>query len=144
MKGCASCLVKTLLLGVIGCIGMFALFAWASHRGKKLIEEQERGLTVEQKAERRAERHRQFDLEVKNNRAVTEAEKHVRSLLVSPSTAKFESLRIDEILSGKRFVVTGHVDSQNVFSAMIRQSYAVELDAVSLEVTNTFLDGKKR
>jgi hypothetical protein len=56
------------------------------------------------------------------------AEGQVKTLLKSPSTAKFSGLRdtkIEPIVDGHK--VTGYVDSQNSFGATIRTSYSVEI-----------------
>ena len=56
------------------------------------------------------------------------AEGQVETLLKSPSTAKFSGLRdtkIEPIENG--YKVTGYVDSQNSFGAMIRSNYSVEI-----------------
>lgn len=59
------------------------------------------------------------------------AEMVVESRLKAPSTAEFSHLRdtkIEPIENG--FKITGHVDSQNSFGAMLRSEYSVEIYVV--------------
>lgn len=63
-----------------------------------------------------------------NHEAKIVAEGQVETMLKSPSTAKFSGLSETEFEPIKNgFKVTGYVDSQNGFGAMIRSSYSVEI-----------------
>jgi len=56
------------------------------------------------------------------------AEGQVENVLKAPSTAKFSGLRETEITPiTNGYKVTGYVDSQNSFGAMIRSKYSVEI-----------------
>lgn len=66
------------------------------------------------------------------------AERYVKQLLKSPSTAEFPSTTAVE-LSDKNFHVDGSVDSQNGFGAMIRNSFecdVVETGGGNLKIEN--------
>ena len=54
------------------------------------------------------------------------AQDYVDDRLKAPRTAEFERPRIEH-LGGGQFVVTGYVDAENSFGAMIRNTYRVEL-----------------
>jgi hypothetical protein len=60
----------------------------------------------------------------------------VKDRLKSPSSAKFSGLAHDN--SGTGFVVTGNVDSQNSFGAMVRNSFTcdVRLDGDTWRLTS--------
>ncbi len=53
------------------------------------------------------------------------AEQEVEERLKAPSTAKFSNIEVAK--SGSTWVVTGYVDAQNSFGAMIRNRFRVEI-----------------
>jgi len=56
------------------------------------------------------------------------AEGQVETLLKAPSTAKFSGWGDTQMTpKGNGFIVSGYVDSQNGFGAMIRSKYSVEI-----------------
>ena len=75
------------------------------------------------------------------------AEYMIKDLLKAPSTAKFVDVNAYELTDQKDvWVVTGYVDSQNSFGAMIRNSWKIQFDyrdGKGGEITNIIFDGKK-
>ncbi len=60
--------------------------------------------------------------------AVSMAQQAVRQQLKAPSTARFAALAETEIAhTGDRYEITGWVESQNAFGAMLRSGYEVKL-----------------
>lgn len=62
------------------------------------------------------------------DRAATACQELVSERLKSPATAQFPEPQVQERgAAGDAFLVTGEVDSQNGFGAMVRSSYSCEL-----------------
>lgn len=57
---------------------------------------------------------------------------HVAKGLLAPASAKFPNLsEITVATAGNRFTVTGYVDSQNGFGAMLRSRYTCNIERVA-------------
>lgn len=75
------------------------------------------------------------------------AEKVIKDILKSPSTAKFVDVEAYELSNQKDvWAVNGYVDSQNSYGAMIRNQWEVQLDyrdGKGGTVISILFDGKK-
>jgi hypothetical protein len=75
------------------------------------------------------------------------AEKVIKDILKSPSTAKFVDVKAYELSNEKDvWAVNGYVDSQNSFGAMIRSVWEVQLDyrdGKGGTVKSVLFDGEK-
>lgn len=59
--------------------------------------------------------------------AEREAQKYVKAALKAPSTANFPSAKVTIEPASNTRLITGFVDAQNGFGAMIRSGYSVRL-----------------
>lgn len=61
------------------------------------------------------------------------AQKEVSMKLKSPSTAKFSIMNEEILKNENQYRVLGYVDSENAFGAMIRTSYACDVEVTDTE-----------
>lgn len=97
-------------------------------------------LQGQKETEDKAKKERETD-------SIVFAESIIKKILKAPSTANFVDVRAFELLSEKDvWSVSGYVDSQNSFGAMIRSQWEVQLDwsdGKGGTVKSIFFDGKK-
>ena len=80
------------------------------------------------KAEEEAKKERQKRITENSSNAYIYTEKIVKDNLKAPSTAKFSNQKYGYNEEYSRYVVSGSVDSQNSFGAMIRANFYAEYD----------------
>lgn len=80
------------------------------------------------KAEEEAKKERQKRINENSSNAYIYTEKIVKDNLKAPSTAKFSNQKYGYNEEYSRYVVSGSVDSQNSFGAMIRANFYAEYD----------------
>ena len=80
------------------------------------------------KAEEEARKERQKRITENSSNAYIYTEKIVKDNLKAPSTAKFSNQKYGYNEEYSRYVVSGSVDSQNSFGAMIRANFYAEYD----------------
>ncbi|MCI9000115.1 MAG: hypothetical protein HFJ26_04135 [Clostridia bacterium] len=79
-------------------------------------------------AEEKAKKERQKRITENSSNAYIYTEKIVKDNLKAPSTAKFSNQKYGYNEEYSRYVVSGSVDSQNSFGAMIRANFYAEYD----------------
>lgn len=99
---------------------------------KEKIETEEERISREEKekreAEEKAKKERQKRIAENSSNAYIYTEKVVKDNLKAPSTAKFSNQKYGYNEEHSRYVVSGSVDSQNSFGAMIRANFYAEYD----------------
>lgn len=68
-------------------------------------------------------------------------ERHVKSRLKAPSTAKFEVER-SSLLGVGRYRVIGYVDAENSFGAMLRSAYVCDVVVGTNETSLAFIEAR--
>ena len=108
-------------LGLVSLMLFCGLGAFALNKGRQIAAEHEANKTPEQKAAEadwEAKQKQSAADRVRESMAVKQAEADVSKVLKTPSVAKFS---LEGLTFGPELVVvTGHVDSQNTFGAMVR------------------------
>ena len=68
----------------------------------------------------------------------------IKSLLVSPSTAKFPNILHWKFAKDKGIlIVQSYVDSQNAYGAMIRNYFQFKIDTKVQKITSLIIDGEE-
>lgn len=116
----------------IGAACMCLLLIFLFRPSASDIQRMDREIAEQKKedAAAQAKRKAKEDLEDERLSAWDAAKDAVRDQLKSPSTAKFPWLPADDAvarIAAHHWLVSGHVDSENSFGAMLRADYKVEL-----------------
>ena len=95
---------------------------------ERLAREEKERKEAEEKALEEAKKERQKRIDNNSAEAYAYTEQLVKNNLKSPSTAKFSNQKFGYNEEYSRYVVSGSVDSQNSFGAMIRSNFYAEYD----------------
>lgn len=95
---------------------------------ERLAREEQEKKESEEKALEEAKKERQKRIDNNSAEAYAYTEQLVKNNLKAPSTAKFSNQKFGYNEEYSRYIVSGSVDSQNSFGAMLRADFYAEYD----------------